>query len=190
MKDIIQFLSDNEKLVTGWTAILAVFMSLVSIIVTVVNMIIQRRHNRKTLQPIGSITLGDYENRIRVRLRNDGVGPMIIENTEVYEIESGLKLGSFLIELMPVLVDGITWSDFVRDMSGRAFAANRHIDLVLLEGDSEDERFAQSRQNVRAALANLRIRVSYRSVYGEKFSAERSLDWFGRFAKDEEEQLA
>ena len=73
MQEFISILSANDKLVTSWTAILAVFISLISIIITVVNVAMQRAHNRKSVLPIGSLSLGDYENQIFVRLRNDGV---------------------------------------------------------------------------------------------------------------------
>jgi hypothetical protein len=181
VQEVISLLSANDKLVTSWTAILAVFISLVSIIITVVNVAMQRAHNRKSVLPIGTLSLGDYENQIFVRLRNDGVGPMIIDNISVHQIENEKEIGSTLIDLMP---KGVVWRTFVRDISGRAFAASKDIDLILFEGDSDDARFIDGRQRIREALSNLRVKVHYHSIYGEKLVAERALDWFGRVKND------
>ena len=86
MDDVILFLSEHDKLVTSWTAILAVFISLVSVFIALINFAMQRADNRKALLPIGNLSLGDYENHIFVRLRNDGVGPMIVDHIVVKRI--------------------------------------------------------------------------------------------------------
>ena len=182
MQEFISLLSANEKLVTSWTAILAVFISLVSIVVAVVNIAMQRAHNRKSVLPIGNLSLGDYENQIFVRLRNDGVGPMIIDNISVQQIETGKEIGSALIDLMP---KGLAWTTFVKDISGRAFAASKDIDLILFEGDPNKPQFIDARQRVREALSKLRVKVHYHSIYGDEMVAERPLDWFGRHAKND-----
>ena len=87
MKEILKFLASNKDLVTAWTAIAALFVSLLSIILTSLNLWMQRTHNRKAVLPIGHITVGDYENDIFVRLRNDGVGPLLIESATIFRVE-------------------------------------------------------------------------------------------------------
>jgi hypothetical protein len=74
VRAIIADLSQHRDLVTTWTAIAAIFMSLISIAVTLITMRMQRVHYRKSLLPIGNLSLGDYENKIFVLFRNDGVG--------------------------------------------------------------------------------------------------------------------
>jgi hypothetical protein len=187
MNDVILFLSEHDKLVTSWTAILAVFISLVSVFIALINFAMQRAHNRKALLPIGNLSLGDYENHIFVRLRNDGVGPMIVDRIVVKRIANEEKMGSALIDLMPELDSGLRWTTFVKDISGRAFAASKHIDLVHLEGDPEQVKFITSRRRVREALSPLRVGVHYHSIYGQKLFVERNLDWFDRHAEESTE---
>ena len=52
MRDVIKFLSEHEKLVTAWTAIAALFVSAISIVIAVANLFMQRAHNRKSVLPI------------------------------------------------------------------------------------------------------------------------------------------
>jgi hypothetical protein len=183
MDKIFAWVASNKELVTSWTAILAVVASTVSFIVAIVNMKWQRVHYRKTLLPIGSLSLGDYENAIFVRLRNDGAGPMIVDEVAVFRIGTDEKIASALIDLMP---KGLSWNTFVKDISGRAFAPGKDIDLISLDGNENDSEFVDIRRRVREVLSGLSVRVSYQSVYGEKKYVERPLDWFGRHLKSNE----
>jgi hypothetical protein len=114
MDKIIEWVSGHKDNVTSWTAILAVIASTISIFVAAINMKLQRIHYRKTLLPIGSLILGDYEQEIFVRLRNDGAGPMILNEISVYRAGERDKIGSALIDFMP---EGLGWITFVKDIS-------------------------------------------------------------------------
>jgi hypothetical protein len=83
MQDFISFLTANHDLVAAITAVAALFVSSVSIILAIFNMTTQRTHNRKSLMPIAHVRLGDYENRLFVQLHNDGIGPMLIDHMVV-----------------------------------------------------------------------------------------------------------
>ena len=179
MQDIFEFLAANHDLVTAITAVAALLVSAVSIILAVFNMTTQRTHNRKSLMPIAHIRLGDYENRIFVRLHNDGVGPMLIDSIAVTKRAAKGKREASLMEFMPELPTGILWSTFVADLAGWALAADKDITLLLLEGDPADRTFVEARQSVRGALADLKIEIKYRDIYGRKMPpARRDLNWF------------
>jgi hypothetical protein len=182
MHDIVSFLSANDKLVTAWTAIAALFVSIISIVVAVVNMTMQRAHNRKSVLPIGHISVADYENQLSVRIRNDGVGPMVVKKATVMKGGSQ-QVKSAIIDFMP---SGILWSAFVGDISGRAISAEDKIILISLEGNQEDSGFIAARRMIREALSDLTIKVEYENIYGERMPpVSRNLDWFARHLKAE-----
>jgi hypothetical protein len=186
MHDMISFLSTNDKLVTAWTAIAALFVSIISIVVAVVNMTMQRAHNRKGVLPIGHISVADYENQLSVRLRNDGVGPMVVKKATVMKGGDSQQTKLAIIEFMPELPNGILWSIFVGDISGRAVSAEDKIILISLEGDQEDAGFIAARRMIREALSDLTIKVEYENIYGERMPpVSRRLDWFARHLKAE-----
>jgi hypothetical protein len=179
MQDFISFLTANHDLVAAVTAVAALLVSTVSIILAIFNMTTQRTHNRKSLMPIAHVRLGDYENRLFVELHNDGIGPMLIDNIAVSKSRGWSKKQSSFAGLVPALPPGILWSTFVTDLSGRALSAGKDIVILLLEGDTSDQKFLAARQSVRQALADLRIVVRYRDIYGHKMpSAKRDLSWF------------
>ncbi|WP_314947428.1 hypothetical protein [Bradyrhizobium cosmicum] len=165
MNNFAVWVGQNKDTVTGLTAIVATIASTKSILIAVINMRWQRIHYRKTLMPIGSISMGDYEENLFVRLRNDGAGPMIMDDIEVYR--NGQKVGSALIDLMP---PSLIWTTFVKNISGRAFASGKEIDLISISGDMEDSEFLETRRSVREALAGLSIKANYRSIYGDRRS--------------------
>lgn len=178
MEEIISFLSANDKVVTAWTAIAALFVSLVSIIIAVSNFVMQRRHNRKSVQPIGHISVGNYENEIFVRLWNHGVGPMIVRAVTVNKAGEQQTKHS-IIDFMPDLPKNRPWTTYVPDISGRAISANDSVTLIALKGNTRDKGFTSARQLVRKALSSLSIKVDHENIYGEKMKpALRNLDWF------------
>ncbi len=175
--DSVQWVVANKDVITSWTAILAVIASAASLVIAAASMRMQRAHYRKTVLPLGSISLGDYENHLFVRLRNDGVGPMIVNGISVHKLSSGDEVGSALIDFMP---DGLHWETFVNDISGRVFAPGKDIDLISIRGHESDPEFVRARYQIRESLSKLSVRANYRSIYGDIGFAERPLDWFGR----------
>lgn len=181
MKATLEFLASNDKLVTAWTAIAALFVSFLSIVLTCVNLRMQRTHNRKSVCPIGQITVGDYENSIFVRLRNDGVGPLIIEKVAVFRDDREEDSEIAIIEFMPELPDGYQWETFLRDIRGRAISANEQLTLIALKGEPSDSAFVRAREIAREALATLTVKVFCKNIYDEQMPlTERKLNWFAR----------
>jgi hypothetical protein len=179
MPEFLSSLGAQHNLVTAITAVAALAVSLLSIVLSVCTMAMQRKHNRRSVMPIGHISVGDYEDHLFVTLRNDGVGPMLIEQVLVTAVGGESKTA--LIEFMPNLPNGIFWTTFVADISTRALPAGKDIKLISLEGGLHNEKFCKARDSVRATLRNLKVEVAYRNVYGDKMPvATRNLDWFGR----------
>jgi len=179
MKDIFDFLAAKHDLVAAITAVAALFVSAVSIVLAIFNMTTQRTHNRKSLMPIAHVRLGDYENRIFVRLHNDGIGPMVISRVTVSKPGSKAKKQASLIAFMPDLPAGILWTTSVADLAGWALAADKDITLLMLEGDPADAKFVSARQSIRQALSELKIEVKYHDIYGTRMPrAVRDLQWF------------
>lgn len=177
MTAIATFLVENEKLVTGITAITAVIVSTISIFVAVRALSLQRAHNRKSLLPVAYFGVGDYENFLVVRLSNDGVGPMVVDKMSVLNASTKKEIGLAIIDHMP---DGLEWETYTRDIRGRSLGAGKDLLLISLRGDPEDSTFRKARDSVRCELAKLIVKIEFHSVYDEKFVAERSLEWFAR----------
>jgi hypothetical protein len=104
---------------------------------------------RQQVLPIGHIGVGDYENKLYVRLWNHGVGPMIVERMRITETKTEKQVSNAIIDAMPKLPNDYAWTNFVEDISGRAIAARDSIMLIQLEGDPSNDGFKEIRNQVR-----------------------------------------
>lgn len=178
---MIESLVSNSALVTAGTAIAALFISFLSIVLTTLNLWMQRTHDRKSVLPIGHIVVGDYEEDIFVRLRNDGIGPLIIENVTVYRTDEQSDSKNSIIDFMPELPGKYAWTTFVRDVKGRALSPKDQLTLIELKGEPTYEDFEASKGIVRRVLSGLSVMVNCRNIYNERMpTISRQLDWFGR----------
>jgi len=162
-------------------AIAALFVSLLSIFLTSLNLWMQRTHNRKTVLPIGHITVGDYEDDIFVRLRNDGVGPLIVDELSVFKTDDKANSKNAIIDFMPDLPGDLLWTTFVRDIKGRALLPQGHISLIEFKRQPPNKDFESMKEIVRRELSTLCVAVMCRNIYDDKMPLiVRRLDWFGR----------
>jgi len=154
-------------------AILALFISFLSIIVGAFTLWIQHRHNRLSVRPICVISLADYENRITIKIKNAGMGSMIIKSILTSDNHGTKK--EYPIDWMPV---GITWAGFRRGLKKHAIKEGGEI--ILLEYIPK-EKSDLNKTQIRSTLQDLTITVTYEDIYGVEQPIEsRKLEWFGR----------
>jgi hypothetical protein len=89
MNGLLQRLRQNAGQVSAIVAIMALFISFLSILLDDPVALSPRQHNYKSLTPIASIPLSDYENKVAIKVKNTGVG------------RSSLKLFAPLVEVEP-----------------------------------------------------------------------------------------
>ena len=167
------------EIIIAVTAVIALIISSVAVIVAIVSVYLQRKQNRLSLRPIANIVFSDYENDVAVKVQNKGLGPMTIERFEV--LDRSRVVSSNLLDLMPDPPTGLCWSDFRKDFEGLTLRAAEETVVLRLSGDDKDPLFADYRDSVRKALMKFSVRVHYKDVYGEEvLSCERPLDLFGR----------
>lgn len=168
-----------DKIATDPTlliATLAFLVSVVSIVIGIVSLWIQRKHNRLSVRPIGIITLSDYENRLAIAVKNAGIGPMIMKSIETSNNQGTKK--EYPIDWMP---PDIMWTTFRRSLKNHAIIAGDSSVLLEYKLDPQDKESALQRDEIRSVLKNLTIRIIYTDVYGKKQpELARSLNWFGR----------
>lgn len=167
------------------TALCAVSISILSLIVSIVSLQLQRRHDRKSVQPIPQIIVGDYEDNLLVAIENAGVGPLIINSVQVTNTLTNVTEDS-VIAHMKDLPEGVFWSDFTEKIEGRAIPAQTRLTLLELTrpeawSHTLTRSFEGLRNDVRTDLGYLRVTVTGSDIYGSKLpNCSRALDWFHR----------
>lgn len=165
------------------TTICALITSVVSIILTVITIKIQHRHNLKSVRPIGYITVGDYENDIYVSIINNGIGPMLIKGFKA--TNERVSSDSSLIDIIPNdLNEQIVWSDFASTIIGRTLKPGDRMYLIRLkikEEEIDKEFYQKIKKSIREFLKNVKIVIEYTDIYEKnKYNISRKLEWFGR----------
>ena len=160
-------------------AALALVVASVSIYYAVRGLSLQRDHNRLSVIPVPFLALADYENCIRVKVRNDGIGPLLVDKIDIVRGEVANEIEE-LVSYMPKLPAGIYWRNF---SSGYVRSVRPGDELILLEleGDDANAAFHRFRDKCRKALSGLIVTVRYTNIYGDSFDPHtRDLSWFGR----------
>ena len=159
-------------------AIAALLVSVVSVVVSVWALRIQRRHNVLSVCPLPEVTVADYENSLRVKVRNNGSGPMMIVSMSVTD---GVASRSALVDWMPALPGGRAWTHFSHRLENRSLLAGGEIVLLELTKYEGEQDYSRCRDVVREALSQLAVSLQYTDVYSTAFPRySKSLEWFGR----------
>jgi hypothetical protein len=165
-------------LASAAAAFLALAVSVISLIVSLWALAIQRRHNKLSVRPLPEVTVADYEDCLRVTLRNNGTGPLFVTDMKVTD---GIHTSDSLIDCMPELRHGRAWTTFIRDTKGRTVLPGEDLRLLELSEFEGEKNFAAHRDTIRKALAALQLRVEYSDIYKTCFPRyRRDLKWFGR----------
>ncbi len=185
MQELIQYLSDNKELANALAAIAGVVVAAIACIVSFASLYFsikalkyQRHHNKLSVTPIPEVTVADYENSIRVKLRNNGSGPIIVKSVSVI---NGKESRASLIEWMPALPNNRHWTTFSHSLVNRSLLPGSELILLELTACASETGFAKCREKCRLALSVLIVEVDFTDVYKSAFlKYSKSLDWFGR----------
>ena len=142
----------------------------------------QRKHNKNSVRPIIDISFGDYENRITIKLVNNGVGPAILKSFKCGKKKKGEPT---IIKKVPIEFVSqelqLVYRTFTDDISGFSIAPNHHRTLLEFVSDKKSDIIA-----LRKCLMYLELTVEYTDIYNKKMKVHRKFDWFARTISESE----
>jgi len=184
MSNIFEYLRQNQDLASSVAAITSAIAAVAALFVSFIAVLVargtanqQQKHNTLSVRPIPEVTVADYEDSLRVKLRNHGSGPLLIKSfSAVFQGKSC----SSLIDCMPDL-NGRHWTNFSGTIDGRALLPGKEIVLVELTADPKEANFSIPRDLARLSLSETELLVSYTDIYESDFPKyAKSLAWFRR----------
>ncbi len=164
--------------------IATVAISVVAVVFTWRTLYIQKKHNIKSIKPIGKIRLGDYESNIYIRIDNSGIGPLILEKIFLNGVE--IPANKMLIESIPKnRRENIRWKNFTGNYFKRTIPAGENLELIRWTPETDFEKTeyqtSKTKSNIRDTFQNWNLRIEYTDIYdSQTFSDELNLSWFGR----------
>lgn len=165
-------------LASAGAAIIGLVLSVVAISISMWGVRTQRLHNELSVRPLAEVTVADYEDCLRVKLCNNGIGPMIVI---AITVSDGQNAKPALLEWMPELPGDRHWNNFAGDVRGRSLSPGAEVVLLELTEHDGERGFSVCRDLVRTALAPLTVNVEYTNIYNRSMPPKRQeLAWFGR----------
>lgn len=165
-------------LASAAAAFLALLVSAISMWISVRTSSQQQTHNALTVRPLAEVTVANYEDSLRVKLLNNGTGPLILKAITVSDGSSALPS---IIDWMPGLPMERPWNNYSKNFLNRSLAAGAELVLLELTEREGEQDFAACRDSVRMVLAHLTVNVEYTDIYGETMRPVRKeLNWFAQ----------
>jgi hypothetical protein len=175
-----RWLTTKPDVANALAAIFSAVTALIALFVSVFGLWTQRRHDILSARPIPEVTVADYEDSLRIKLRNNGVGPLIVRTVTVRRSGVTETKGS-VIGWMPPLPNHRRWTHFAKDLADRSLPPDGALPLLELTQVKGEDEFATCRDRVRRELQSLTVEVTYSDVYATVFPQySKSLEWFGR----------
>lgn len=153
-------------------ALLALIVSVVSIIVGFWGICIQRNHAFRSVRPIGAIGQIQTMNSLEIFLSNNGTGPMIIKSVETINDKEVKK--NYPRDWIPedYKLESLTHIEDCAILPGNPV---RLLNFVYKNNPADLEK----RDKIRDILKDLTIRIKYTDVYNrEQPELKQSLDYF------------
>ncbi|WP_229215356.1 hypothetical protein [Dyadobacter bucti] len=152
-------------------AALSIAISILALLATFYQLYLQRVHNEKSLRPLAQIVLSDREARMYVQIRNNGVGPLIIDRVAfVKDGISSVNIEDFLTLDPKSYMHDVISAETVQ----KVILPGSHLEIF----DTVFERHAseQEKDNVIRQFNPVTLNVDYRDIYDNKFTIERNLN--------------
>ncbi|MBI4588614.1 MAG: hypothetical protein HY725_07225 [Candidatus Rokubacteria bacterium] len=160
-------------------AICALVVSVASLAASIYFSWCARDHNRRSVRPLPFVLQSDFEDRIAVVIRNNGTGPLILKKAEARN--STNSRSGHLIDLIPDPPPELVFTNFNRVHQIRAIRPGDQVDLLDLAVGESDRRAAAYRDELRRALGNMTVELTYTDIYDTCFPVYAiKLAWFHR----------
>ncbi len=170
----------RDFLLKNWEIIIAISALIISIfggIITYLTFRTQRIHNIKMIKPILQIGQWDYENKTYIELRNDGLGPAMINNIYVKKSKKK-KTKTCIYHWLPEKLPGeMNYKNYLTGHENFVIQANKSIALIEIPIDTSNNEQLEYREKIRKIISELKINISYSDLYGNKMTTLEKEFW-------------
>ena len=172
-----------EFLKANWEGIVAIAALLTSVLATVISfklLKIKEVHFQKSVRPMLQIGQWDYENCIKVDVKNAGIGPAIVKEIEVFKNKHEKK--TCIYHWLPKKLPGnMNYKEYWTAHESFVVKAGGEIKLIEIHVDTSNEEEIKCREEIRGILRGLTVRIVYDDFYDQQIEDKKmKLHLFGR----------
>lgn len=172
---MLYWLTNNTDLCMAITSICSMVIAMIALLLSLYSICSQIKFNKKSIIPICDVVLGDYEECLFVKIKNVGLGTMIIDSVNCTNLRTG-ESENILVNLLPDVDQ--KWEDFSGALEKKAVSADTEIYMMKICPKND-----KIRKILRSYLQNISISVEYRDLYDKKYVYFRELSFFGRLLR-------
>lgn len=154
---------------------MAIAISLLALFATFYQLYLQRIHNEKSLKPLGQIDLPDHNKQIAVHIRNNGLGPLIIDRLTFINSDNIYSSIEDCLDLDSRSYMRISVNNSVK----RVVLPNAY--LTVFEKNFRSPAEEATMDHVRLQLTPITLKVEGRDIYDNRIILERDFQWFSRY---------
>jgi hypothetical protein len=171
MVDFVSIIASICKEPSNLIAFCALFVSVMSFILTIYTIWIQRNQAQLSVEPLANIHLENLDGSIKISISNDGLGPMIIKSIETFRNgdEDPRNLGWPPNTFNKSDYRGLIRSPaFMTSLENCSIKNGKSIDIFELQFDVNDKNHIRSAIKTRDSLKDLTMKIKYTSMYKNK----------------------
>ncbi|WP_077920527.1 hypothetical protein [Spirosoma sp. 209] len=154
---------------------MAILISVLALLATFYQLHLQRVHNEKSLKPLGQIELPDHNKQLAVHIRNNGLGPLLIDRLTFVQHGQSYTAIDDCLALEPRSYMRVTIDDTVKRV------ILPHAYLVVFETRFDEHEREADINCVRKQLASITLTVEGRDMYDNHIVLTRNFNWFSRY---------
>lgn len=164
-------------------------LALVGIFITLSVTVVSEQRNQtevynmeRAIRPLARLELIDTPERIEIRIRNAGLGPMTIADVRISSAEQpNMPPGRNFLEVLPERPAAWLLDDVSLHPTGVVVEQGQALVLFHVTGSPEQPAWLAYRKPLRQALSGLYMEVDYLDLYERSMRPlSRRLSWFGR----------
>lgn len=175
---MLEILNQYAGALQAVVAIAALVVSVVAIRNSNRALRMQREHSVKSMRPDLAIIISDYNDKIRIQVKNNGLGPGRITKQCFYKDGKAQEVDK-LVDLMPTLT-GPYWTHFSSSIEDLVLGPGSMRNLIEFSGQVALDH-PEIVQDIRVALASLKLSFDYVDYYDNSYNVEKELNWYARY---------
>lgn len=152
---------------SNWEAIVAIsalFISTSALVIAFFALKAQKQHNCKSLKPFIFIAPYDYENRLVIKIKNEGVGPAIVKLIHVSN-KKGVDKPNIFKWLPAKLPGDMNYKEYWTRSKDFVLKAGSEEHILEIPIDTNVPEQIETRESIRKTLSELTVVVKYEDVY-------------------------
>ena len=153
----------------------AMITSVISLFIAYKAQLHQQKHNQLSVKPLAEFLIGDYEDVIFIKIKNQGTGPLIVKEFLTHDASNSYDR---IMDAISKIKLNLLWERFTDNIDGRIIAVDKELILLQASFDLTEKNL---RQTLRSELSMLELNLTYNDIYGlEQPKLIKKLDWFSR----------